>query len=56
MCNPMFNVSYLQPHYGPVPPLLPAPLQLDDVAAGEYEVEDILDSRLVYFGPEYLVK
>ena len=52
----MFNVSYLRPHVGPVPPLPPAPLPLDDPAAGEYEFEDISDSHLCYFRPKYLVK
>ena len=46
--HPMFHASYLRPHYGPAPPLPPAPLSLDDVAAGEYEVEDILDSHIGY--------
>lgn len=54
--HPVFHVSYLRPHVGPVPPQPPAPLPLDDAAAGEYEVEDILDSRLGRTGPEYLVK
>ena len=34
----------------------PSLLPLDDSAAGEFEVEDILDSRLGQSGPEYLVK
>ena len=34
----------------------PAPLPLDDVAAGEYEVEDTLDSCLGHSVPEYLMK
>ena len=54
--HPVFHVSYLRPHVGPVPPSPPAPLPLDDDAAGEYEVEDILDSRSCRSGPEYLVK
>ena len=54
--HPVFHVSYLRPHIGPVPPLPLAPLPLDDTAAGEYEVEDILDYRLSRTGPEYLVK
>ena len=54
--HPVFHVSYLRPHLGPAPPLPPAPLPLDDVAAGEYEVEDILDSHLGHSGPEYLVE
>ena len=41
---------------GPAPASPPPPLPLDDDAAGEYEVEDILDSRLGRSGPEYLVK
>ena len=54
--HPMFHVSYLRPHLGPAPPLPPAPVPLDDVAAGEYEVEDILDSHLGHFKLDYLVK
>ena len=54
--HPVFHVSYLRPHLGPAPPSPPAPLPLDDVAAGEYEVEDILDSRIGRSGTEYLVK
>ena len=54
--HPVFHVSYLRPHLGPAPPLPPALLPLDDVATGEYEVEDILDSHLGHSGPEYLVK
>ena len=53
---PVFYVSYLRPHIGPVPPYPPLPLPLDDEAAGEFEVEDILDSRLGHSGTEYLVK
>ena len=41
---------------GPVPPCPPLPLPLKDSAAGEFEVEDILDSHLGHSGPEYLVK
>ena len=52
----VFHVSYLWPHLGPTPPLPPAPLPLDDVAAREYEVEDILDSSLGHSRPEYLFK
>ena len=53
--HPVFHVSYLRPHIGPVPPCPPSPLPLNDNAAGEFEVEDILDSHLGHFGPEYLV-
>ena len=54
--HPMFHVSYLWPHVGPAPPLPPAPLPLDDVAAGEYEFEDILESHIGHSSPEYLVE
>ena len=54
--HPIFYVSYLQPHLGPAPPLPPAPLPLDDVAAGEYEVEGILNLCLGHSGSKYLVK
>ena len=54
--HPVLYVGYLWPHQGPAPPLPPAPLPLDDVAAGEYKVEDILDFHLGLSGPEYLVK
>ena len=54
--HPVFHVSYLRPHLGPALPLPPAPLPLDDVAAGECEVEDILDSLMGHSGPKYLVK
>ena len=54
--HPVFHVSYLRPHWGPAPSLPPAPLPLDDLAAGEYEVENILDSCLGHSRPVYLVK
>ena len=54
--HPIFHVSYLWPHLGPTPPLPPAPLPCDDVAAGEYEVEDILDSCIGHSCPDYLMK
>ena len=50
----MFVISIT--HVGPAPPLPPAPLPLDDVAAGEYEVEDILDSCIGHSTPEHIVK
>ena len=52
----MFYVSCLPPHVGPAPPLPPVQLPLNDVAAGEYEVEDILDSYLGHSSFKYLVK
>ena len=52
----VFHVSYLWPHLGPAPPLPTAPLPLDDAVAGEYEVEDILDSCMGHSGPDCLVK
>ena len=52
----MFHVSYLCPYLGPAATLPPAPLPLNDAAAGEYEVEEILDSRTGYSGTNYLVK
>ena len=54
--HPMFHVNYLWPHYGLAPPLPPAPVPHDDVAAGECEIKDILYSHMGYFEPEYLVK
>ena len=54
--TPVFHVSYLHPHVGPVPACPPSPLPFDDNAAGEFEVEDILDSHLGSYGTEYLVK
>ena len=54
--HPVFHVSYLQPHVGPAPLLPTAPFPLDDAAAGEYEVDDILDSCISHSGPEYFVK
>ena len=54
--HPVLYVSYLWPHMGPAPPLPPAPLLLDDVAAGEYKAENILDLHMGYFGPEYHIK
>ena len=53
--HPVFHVSYLHPHIGPVPPCPPSPLPLDDNTAGEFKVEDILDSHLGCYGTEYLV-
>ena len=41
---------------GPTPPLPWAPILLNDAAAGEYEVDDILDSRIGHSSPEFLVK
>ena len=52
----VFYFSYLCPHVGPVPARPPSPLPLDDNAAGEFEVEEILDSCLDHYGTEYLVK
>ena len=54
--HPVFHVCYLRPHVGLAPPLAPAPLLLDNAAAGEYEIEDILDSHISHSGSEYLVK
>ena len=54
--HPVFYVSYLHPHVGPVLPHPLPPLLLNDDAAGEYEVEDILDSRLGCYGTKYLIK
>ena len=51
-----YYINYLHPHIGPVFPYLPSPLPLDDNAAGEFKVEDILYSRLGCYGTEYLVK
>ena len=52
----MFYISYLQTHLGPAPPLPTAPLLFDHTAAGEYELEDILDSCIGHFETKYLIK
>ena len=49
-------ISIRHPHIGPVPTRPPSPLPLNDNAAGEFEVEDILDSCLGCYGTEYLIK
>ena len=54
--HPIFHVNYLHPHVDPVPPCPPQPLSLDYKAAGEFEAEDILDSRLGRSGTKYPVK
>ena len=54
--HPIFYVSYLCPHVGPIPPCCPLSLLLDDEAADEFEVEDILNSHLGRYGTKYLVK
>lgn len=41
----VFHINYLCPHKGPALPQPIVPFPLDDVAAGEYKVENILDSR-----------
>ena len=54
--HPIFHVSYLCPHVGPVHPCPLLTHPLDNEASGEFEVEDILDSLLGCSGTEYLVK
>ena len=54
--HPIFHVSYLCPHVGPVPTHPPSPLLLDDNAAVKFEVDDILDYHLGHYGNEYLIK
>ena len=54
--HPIFYISYLHPHVGPVPTHLPPPLLLNDAAAGEFKVEDSLDSHLGHYGTKYFVK
>ena len=54
--HPTLYSSYLHPHIGPVPTHPFLPLLLDDDAAGEFNVEDILDSHLGCYGTEYLIK
>ena len=54
--HPVFYVSYLWLNVGPTLSLPLAPLPLDNVAAGKYEVKDILDSCICHSSPEYLVK
>ena len=54
--HPIFYVSYLHPLIRPVPTCPPSPLKLDDDAAGEFVVEDILDSHLGCYGSEYLIR
>ena len=46
--HPVFHVSYLRPHVGPEPPCRPAPILLDDASEPEYEVEALLDKRVVH--------
>ena len=54
--HPVFHVSYLRPHIRTVPTHPPSPLPLNENAAGEFEVEDILDSCLGHSVTEYIVK
>ena len=54
--HPVFYVNYLHSYVGPVPTHPPSPLSLNDAAAGEFEVEDIINSYLGHYGTEYLVK
>ena len=54
--HPVFHVSYLLPHLGPAPSLPRATLPIDDMAAGEYEIDEILDLHMGHSRPEYLVK
>ena len=58
----MFHVGHLHPcqlsspHLGPVVPLPPAPLPLDDTASIDYKVDNILDLHIGHFATQYLVK
>ena len=54
--HPIFYVSHLHLYIVPVSPCPLPPLPLNDEAAGEFKVEDILDSHLGRSGTEYLVK
>ena len=54
--QPVFHVSYLHPQVGPTPLCPSPPFPLDDEVAGEFEIEDILDSRLDHSGTKYPVK
>ena len=54
--HPIFYVSFFHPHVGPVPTHPPSPFPLDDNAAGEFDVKDILNSHLCCSGIEDLVK
>ena len=53
--HPIFYISYLHHHVGQVPTHPPSPVLLNDDGAGEFEVKDILDSRLGRYGTEYLI-
>ena len=54
--HPVFHISYLSTHIEPVPTHPRSHLPFNDNAASEFEVEDILDSRLGHYRTEYLVK
>ena len=52
----VFHASCLCPHVGPAPTRPPPVFPLTDASEPEYEVEDILDSRICRGSTEYLVK
>ena len=54
--HPIFYVSYLHPHVGTIPTHPPSSRPINDNAAAEFEVEDILYSHLGCYRTEYLVK
>ena len=54
--HPVFHASCLRPHVGPAPTRPPPVFPLADASDPEYEVEDILDSRVCRGSTEYLVK
>ena len=54
--HPAFYISCLWPRLGLALPLPPVSLPIENAAAGEYKVEDILDSHMGDFKPEYLMK
>ena len=54
--HPVFYNTYLHPHIGPVPTRPSPPLLLDDNAAGEFEVENTLNSYLGRYVTKHLIK
>ena len=54
--QPIFYLSYLHPKVGLVPTRSLPPPPLNNDTAGEFKVENILDSHLGRYGTKYLIK